>query len=531
MGHSPADIAARSQPSVVLVHFCRLAGRGIATAVGILFGRHKESNGAKRRSGSIRRWSGYSWWRSISWRRSSAPQGPLRDVVVLHRRLHLDISDLCDGKFPPAVLRLWHELPAPLPGCSFTIWSACSSRPGLGIDVLLRADPTQKTDLEPCIVAGRVLSSNFTIRSPASPFSLHPSPCSCIYGAIISTIAIEFVVVTVIVDVLRHDLGIVLGPEREHPTALVLRRHDQLCPHLLQCAFQTTLTFQQLIHSADWVVGHAHLVMFGVFGFWMLGVMTTLFPRLLGKEWYSRRLLEWHFWLSAGGMWGMFLALTFGGIFEGASWMGLEYWQSSINAAMPFWIFRFFTGVAIILGQLCFIWNLFMTLVASPRTEVAARPMFETKAGVFLIAGLGFFAIAFLGNAVVPMVMFRSMPERTVEEMINRPILFQFEDLNQRYPEAFEKYFGEPNKENCAKAFVWATRSTSARRAGTATVNSFAPCRMRIGGGGRSRKPGNIKTVFVKRPVLFGTRRIGPDLSRESGRHSNDWHAAHFFNP
>ena len=32
-------------------------------------------------------------------------------------------------------------------------------------------------------------------------------------------------------------------------------------------------------------------------------------------------------------------------------------------------------------------------------------------------------------------------------------------------------------------------------------------------------------------PPLFGTRRIGPDLIRESGRHSNDWHVAHFYDP
>ncbi len=31
--------------------------------------------------------------------------------------------------------------------------------------------------------------------------------------------------------------------------------------------------------------------------------------------------------------------------------------------------------------------------------------------------------------------------------------------------------------------------------------------------------------------VLFGTRRVGPDLSREAARRSNDWHIAHFFKP
>ena len=35
----------------------------------------------------------------------------------------------------------------------------------------------------------------------------------------------------------------------------------------------------------------------------------------------------------------------------------------------------------------------------------------------------------------------------------------------------------------------------------------------------------------LQRPVMFGTRRVGPDLSREGGRRSNDWHAVHFFEP
>ncbi|RMG20195.1 MAG: cytochrome-c oxidase [Deltaproteobacteria bacterium] len=32
-------------------------------------------------------------------------------------------------------------------------------------------------------------------------------------------------------------------------------------------------------------------------------------------------------------------------------------------------------------------------------------------------------------------------------------------------------------------------------------------------------------------PQLFGTRRVGPDLIRESNKHSKDWHFAHFYNP
>ncbi|MCG3181614.1 MAG: hypothetical protein BIFFINMI_04012 [Phycisphaerae bacterium] len=32
-------------------------------------------------------------------------------------------------------------------------------------------------------------------------------------------------------------------------------------------------------------------------------------------------------------------------------------------------------------------------------------------------------------------------------------------------------------------------------------------------------------------PMLFGTKRTGPDLAREGGAHTDDWHLAHFFDP
>jgi cbb3-type cytochrome c oxidase subunit II len=32
-------------------------------------------------------------------------------------------------------------------------------------------------------------------------------------------------------------------------------------------------------------------------------------------------------------------------------------------------------------------------------------------------------------------------------------------------------------------------------------------------------------------PHLFGTRRVGPDLTREAGKRTNDWHFAHLYNP
>lgn len=198
-------------------------------------------------------------------------------------------------------------------------------------------------------------------------FLYTPIPMFLQYGAVISTIAVEFVVTTVIINF----FGTIWGRTSELRTNLPLRwfytgmvLYFTTC---LQCAFQVTLTFQKLIHFTDWVVGHAHLVMLGVFGFWIMGTMVYLFPRLIGKGWWSRRLLEAHYWLMTSGMVLMFFSLTLGGIFQGVSWGMLEPWEDSIRDAMPYWIFRLATGLVIIAGVACFALNLVMTaLVGKP---------------------------------------------------------------------------------------------------------------------------------------------------------------------
>lgn len=197
-------------------------------------------------------------------------------------------------------------------------------------------------------------------------FLYTPIPMFLQYGAIISTIAVEMVVTTVIVNF----FGTVRGSGRVVYSNLPLRWfftgmifYALTC---LQCAMQTTLTFQALIHFTDWVVGHAHLVMFGVFGLWLLGVMTYLFPRLLGTEWYSSRLCEWHYWLSAAGLFVMASDLILAGVFQGYYWASLQPWDASIEASMPFWILRVFAGVAMFSGLLVFIYNLYKTWQLSP---------------------------------------------------------------------------------------------------------------------------------------------------------------------
>ena len=203
-------------------------------------------------------------------------------------------------------------------------------------------------------------------------FLYTPIPMFLQYGAIVSTIAVEMVVLTVIVNffgTLRGSGGTVITnlPLRWFYTGMVF--YFLTC---LQCAFQATLTFQALIHFSDWVVGHAHMVMFGVFSMWLLGVMTYLIPRLLGVEWYSRRLCEWHFWLSAAGLFLMASDLIMLGVFQGFWWASLAPWDVSIEGSIPFWIFRAFTGLAMFAGLLVFLFNIYKTWQAARSSVQAA---------------------------------------------------------------------------------------------------------------------------------------------------------------
>jgi cytochrome c oxidase cbb3-type subunit 1 len=203
-------------------------------------------------------------------------------------------------------------------------------------------------------------------------FLYTPIPMFLQYGAIVSTIAVEMVVLTVIVNffgTLRGAGRAIAGnlPIRWFFTGMLF--YALTCA---QCAMQATLTFQALIHFSDWVVGHAHLVMFGVFSMWLMGIMTYLFPRLWGVDWHSRTLCEWHYWLSGVGILVMAADLTLAGVFQGFWWGSLLPWETSIDGSIPFWIVRVFAGLAMFAGQIVFVWNIYMTWRDSRRATVSS---------------------------------------------------------------------------------------------------------------------------------------------------------------
>lgn len=201
-------------------------------------------------------------------------------------------------------------------------------------------------------------------------FYYSPIPMYAQYGAMMSTIAIEVVVFTVIVNffmtlrgkwsMLREDL-----PTRWFFVGMV--NYFLTC---LQCAFHTTLPFQRIIHFSDWVVGHAHLVMFGVFAFWLIGAIVYLWPRVTDRKWYSDQLNIWNFWLCVIGLVLMFFDLCAAGLMQGFMWADLMPWERTLLASIPFWHTRNVAGTMIVTGLLLQAYNMLATWW-SPSVEEA----------------------------------------------------------------------------------------------------------------------------------------------------------------
>jgi len=147
----------------------------------------------------------------------------------------------------------------------------------------------------------------------------------------------------------------------------------------------------------------------------------------------------------------------------------------------------------------------------------------------FLIAGVITFLLGFFLQGVMPVLTLSKIPTRTVEE-VAQAIPPQFEQLAVDYPDEFKRYFGTVNPESFAKALrlgrdtyiaeaCWHCHSQFVRPASNEDLR-FGPV----------STPDEYQNL-MNLPHLFGTRRVGPDLIRENGRNSNDWHAAHLYNP
>ena len=198
----------------------------------------------------------------------------------------------------------------------------------------------------------------------AHHFLWSPIPMWTQYASVVASVGVHVVVYTVVFNIfatLAADWKRVIDD-----ISLRFIFVGALCYLItcIQCAVHTTLSVQEIIHFTDWVVGHAHLVLFGTFSFWAFAFIYFIMPKLTGVPLFSQSLKEWHFWLSTIGIVIMDIDLMSAGLVQGHMWKSLVPFIDTVAASKPYWWVRTLSGVTILVGEICFFINILMTCLA-----------------------------------------------------------------------------------------------------------------------------------------------------------------------
>jgi len=290
----------------------------------------------------------------------------------------------------------------------------------------------------------------------------------------------------------------------------------------LQGSMQALMPVNRFVHFSDWVIGHSHLAMIGFASFAAIGGLFFAWQRTPGIR-FNKRAADWAFWFLTIGLALMVLDLTAAGLVQGGLWESDTAWGESVNASAVFWQARLLSGLVLFAGFLLLPVALLSGPVAQAmgatsgdsfrvpahvRTaqdpEAAAEPhgLAWLRSAYVLtgVAGFGMFLFSFVVLAV--------WPNRELEmEIANtKPVHLPEPSLAELRGRAL--YI----REGCINCHSQLVRATEAdvRRFGFVS----------------QAWEGENDT-----PQLWGTRRVGPDLSREAGKKSRDWQLAHLWNP
>jgi cytochrome c oxidase cbb3-type subunit 1 len=141
-------------------------------------------------------------------------------------------------------------------------------------------------------------------------------------------------------------------------------------------------TVNALSHYTDWTVGHVHAGALGWVALISMGAMYYLIPRLFGRELYSLKLVELHFWTSTVGIVLYISSMWVAGIMQGLMWRAvntdgtLTYsFVQSVQAMHPYYIIRFAGGLLFLLGTLIMAYNLWRSVAdAEPSESLIPAP-------------------------------------------------------------------------------------------------------------------------------------------------------------
>lgn len=297
-----------------------------------------------------------------------------------------------------------------------------------------------------------------------------------------------------------------------------------------------------LSHFTDWTIGHVHAGALGWNGFMAFGMIYWLAPRLYQTKLHSTQLANMHFYLATVGILLYVVSMYVAGITQGLMWRGISpngqlLWPDFVQTTQQivnFYYIRLIGGFFYLGGTLVGCWNIYLTWKKRP--AVYEVPVYEAPAlsdqaftpeqrpesqldGILDVGKkidvwstlwwhrvwerlpIKFTVMTTL--AVVLASVLELVPTFVVRSNLQGGVPYTPLELTGRDIYVAEGCY------NCHSQMIRPMVAETARYGPYSTPEES----------------------MYDRPFQWGSRRIGPDLAREGGLRSNDWHVRHFHDP
>ncbi len=275
-------------------------------------------------------------------------------------------------------------------------------------------------------------------------------------------------------------------------------------------------------HFTDWTIAHAHVGGLGWNGFLTFGILYWLIPRLFRTQIYSKKLMNYHFWIGTIGIVFYAVPMYWAGFTQSLMWKDftadgvLKYpnFLETVLQVMPMYKLRALGGALYLIGALMMVYNIIKTikagnLLANEEAEAAAlEKNYKAPAGHW----------------------HRWIERRPVQMMVASLILVILATI----PELLPTFMIKSNVPTIASVKPYTPLELQGRdiylREGCYTCHSqmVRPFRSETERYGEYSKAGEF---VYDHPFQWGSKRTGPDLHRLGGKYPDSWHWHHMMDP
>ena len=283
-----------------------------------------------------------------------------------------------------------------------------------------------------------------------------------------------------------------------------------------------------LAHYTDWIIAHVHGGTLGWNGFITFGMIYWLVPRLWKTKLHSVKLATVHFWMGLFGIVVYQTSMWAAGVTQGLMWRAVDAsgqlvyrdFIETVVRIVPLYGVRAVGGVLYLAGVVLMLYNIWQTVACAPadqKEEVFEAPALnasapagaDEKAPHRVLEGL---PLVFAALAIVAILV------GTLIELVPSFLSSEFVAMNPVAADGTRKI-------NPYTPLELAGRDIYVREGcylcHSQQVRPLKEEYLRYG------EPSRLEESVYDHPFQWGSKRIGPDLSRVGGKYPDVWHYRH----